>query len=100
MKLRNIIIAAATVLSFSASAQTYNDQLVQCAEIAKTVQAIRKAIDEQDLIQAMYLQDQIQQRIQSESMQERYINAVHTATTKRFTNQRALTSFLMLECTH
>ena len=100
MNFRHLIIAAATVVSFSASAQTYKDELVQCAQIAKQVHKIRTAIDQQDLIQAVYLQDQFEHQAAQHNMQERYMNAVYTATTKRFASQDHLINFLMLECTH
>ena len=100
MKFRNILIAASTALAFSASAQTYNDDLLQCALIAKQVEQIRKAIDHQDLIQAVYLQDAFQQTAQTMNMQDRYLTAVETGTSRQFASQAQLVSFLMLECTH
>lgn len=100
VKFRNILIAASAALAFSASAQTYKDELLQCALIAKQVEQIRKAIDHQDLIQAVYLQDAFQQTAQTMNMQDRYTNAVHTGTTRKFESQAHLVNFLMLECTH
>ena len=100
MNFRNIFIAATACIAFSASAQSFKDELVQCAQIAKQVQKIRDAIDTQDLIQAVYLQDQFKQQVVNNNMQERYTNAVHTATTKKFESQTHLINFLMLECTH
>lgn len=101
LALTGIALAFGIVCCSASRAETVDQQLVECAYIANNVQLMYTAVRANNLKRAFQLRDETKANIHSQTMRERYVDAVATAE-RHYTQMDSLElkNLLIRECTH